>query len=545
MTIRLELDGRAEGDPDPLIGMRIVGDHVIMGVLGEGGMGKVYWAEDPDVGRIAIKVLHPEYSARGEIVARFYGEPRAASKIGNRYIVRFISKGVLPDGRVFLAMEYLEGISLDKYLASWGALPLREALARLLMVGGALVDAHERDIIHRDLKPENMFVTDEELGEFHETKLLDFGIAKFGDTALVNGVQTRTGAVMGTPLYMSPEQAMGLEVGARSDLYSLALVAHVMLTGSLPQVVPGTNSWRDPCELRPDLPAGVGQALLHALEYHPNQRPATLRVWLKALVDAVDGGVALANLYAPGLLRAGPDDATRKHSDVSASSLASGRVLDASGPQKTTLGEANGEANASAQNATPTAMRRSRRNVALAIAALLAVAVVAVAAWSIGRRRADSDRSGIREEVAAAPSVAVDAAIGGTALALDESAAAAVIDAGVEVAPVDALPAPDAATPEPVKAPEIDAGPQKPSTRPRPTSREPKPKPKEMGSLRVVIKPWGEAVLDGKRRLGESPILVHDVPEGRHKVSVSNDDHNETITITIRAGKTTVVERNW
>jgi serine/threonine protein kinase len=330
-TGRLRPTDRAERERgvDPLLEQRVLGDYVVKSLLGAGGMASVYLAEDPDIGRIAIKVLHEEFSQRKDMAARFVGEARAASAIGNPYIVKFVAKGRLPDGRVFLAMEYLDGEPFDCCLKSWGVLSPERAIALLGMACWALHDAHEKGIVHRDIKPGNLFWLKDGPGEFGALKVLDFGIAKIDDARLAGGVVTSTGTVLGTPKYMSPEQATGLRVDFRSDIYSVAVVAHLMLTGLVPQPELGSRGgWRDPREFRPELPPLLAAALLEGLEFRPEERPSSMRAWMRLVRNSHPRGVDLLRTYAYGFNFDAADaseDTDQDHARVVAAAAARSR----------------------------------------------------------------------------------------------------------------------------------------------------------------------------------------------------------------------------
>nr|MDQ3297472.1 serine/threonine protein kinase [Myxococcota bacterium] len=210
----------------------MVGEYQIDKQLGEGGMGRVFSAIHPVIAkRAAIKVLHPEFSANAEMVQRFIQEARSVNQIGHPNIVDIFAFGALPDGRFYFVMECLRGQSLRDCITKRRLAPM-EALAILETVTSTLEAAHEKGIVHRDLKPDNVFLV-EVKGNLPQVKLLDFGIAKLlGDDGRVQ--RTRTGNLMGTPGYMSPEQARGQDVDHRTDVYALGAVAYELLTGWLP-----------------------------------------------------------------------------------------------------------------------------------------------------------------------------------------------------------------------------------------------------------------------------------------------------------------------
>ncbi|MFO0577260.1 MAG: serine/threonine-protein kinase [Polyangia bacterium] len=183
-----------------------IGGYRILRVLGEGGMGVVYEGVREDIGgSAAIKVLRSEYALQPELAARFFNEARAANLVNHPGIVKVFDYGQLPSGVAFLAMEFLEGESLYKRLQREARLSEAESLRLGRQIASALAAAHEKQVVHRDLKPENVFIVpDAEAAGGERAKILDFGIAKL--TAMQQGpVRTNTNMLMGTPIYMSPE----------------------------------------------------------------------------------------------------------------------------------------------------------------------------------------------------------------------------------------------------------------------------------------------------------------------------------------------------
>nr|MBA3539155.1 serine/threonine protein kinase [Deltaproteobacteria bacterium] len=211
----------------------ILGNYRVLDKLSIGGMGTIYRAEHTLIGRIvAVKVLHPEMCANKDIVNRFFNEAKATTAIKHPGIVEIFDFGYMPSGHAYIVMEFLEGMTLAQRMKSRGPIHEGEAAMVLRGVSSALAAAHAKGIVHRDLKPDNIFVLpdpDSPLGE--RCKLLDFGIAKLTDIGLA-GSATKTGAVMGTPTYMSPEQCKGIgNVDHRADLYSLGCILYELVTG--------------------------------------------------------------------------------------------------------------------------------------------------------------------------------------------------------------------------------------------------------------------------------------------------------------------------
>jgi eukaryotic-like serine/threonine-protein kinase len=202
--------------------------------LGRGAMGTVWVAVHESLGqRVAIKIISPEHAGSAELRTRFEREARAAAQLRSRFVVSVFDHGTTSAGLPYIVMECLEGESLEERVLRLGQLPIAEASRVTRHVARGLAAAHARGIVHRDLKPGNIFITQNEHDEKDDwtAKILDFGVAKMDDFA--DRATTRTGTVIGTPLYMSPEQVRGSStVDARADLYSLGMVFFNMLTGS-------------------------------------------------------------------------------------------------------------------------------------------------------------------------------------------------------------------------------------------------------------------------------------------------------------------------
>jgi serine/threonine protein kinase len=210
-----------------------INGYVIDGVLGKGGMGVVYSATHQVIGkRAAIKVLRADVSSSGSAVERFVQEARAVNQIGHPNIIDIFDYGVLPDGRAFHLMDLLVGESLRQRLRR-GPLHPSEAASAIDGITSALIAAHDKGFIHRDLKPDNVYLIAKDDG-WPDVKLLDFGLAKLMPEAGQAAFITKTGVMLGTPEYMSPEQARGLSVDYRTDIYALGVLMFEILTGERP-----------------------------------------------------------------------------------------------------------------------------------------------------------------------------------------------------------------------------------------------------------------------------------------------------------------------
>ena len=244
--------------------------------LGSGGMADVYLAHDDILDRdVALKVMSSRYASDEEFVERFKREAQSAAALSHPNIVSIFDRGESEDGTYYIAMEYLPGGTLKDRIVKRGALPARTAAAVALQMAEALRAAHERDVIHRDIKPHNILITG--LGD---VKVTDFGIAR----AAASSTMTRTGHILGTAHYISPEQAMGEPVGPASDLYSLGIVLYEMLTGELPfdadtplgiAMKHVNGHLRQPKELNPAVPGGINAITIRLLAKNPEDRYAS------------------------------------------------------------------------------------------------------------------------------------------------------------------------------------------------------------------------------------------------------------------------------
>ena len=215
----------------------VAGKYRLARMIGQGGMGSVWEGEHISLGtHVAVKFIETELAESEEARERFDKEARAAAKLQSRYVVGVYDHGVMPDGRPFIVMEYLRGETLEERVVARGCLDLVETALVISQVARGLAKAHEQGIVHRDLKPENIFLTESPDDDEQIAKIVDFGIAKFTEGAPVGmSSSTRTGMLLGTPVYMSPEQARGLrDIDHRSDLWALGVLVYRCVVGKLP-----------------------------------------------------------------------------------------------------------------------------------------------------------------------------------------------------------------------------------------------------------------------------------------------------------------------
>ncbi len=236
-------------------------------------MADVFLAHDNVLDRdVALKVMNSRYARDEEFVERFRREAQSAAALSHPNIVSIYDRGESEDGTYYIAMEYLSGGTLKDRILKRGALPPKTAASVAAQIAEALRAAHDRGVVHRDIKPHNILIT-----EAGDIKVTDFGIAR----AASSSTMTKTGAVMGTAHYISPEQAMGESVGPTSDLYSLGVLLYEMVTGELPfdadtpigiamKHVNGTPP--PPKEINPEVPAGLNAIVVRLLQKDPNDR---------------------------------------------------------------------------------------------------------------------------------------------------------------------------------------------------------------------------------------------------------------------------------
>jgi serine/threonine protein kinase len=289
--------GRASGvgrlGEDPRVGSTLGGRYYLERLCGEGAMGRVYEARHVDIGRrLAVKILHSSFRHSEEVVERFRREARAASKIGHPNIIDVTDSGTTPDGAFYFVMEFLDGVDLEQLIQRDGALPLERALVITAQLTRALQAAHASEIIHRDLKPANvMLVNRKDDDDF--VKVLDFGISRnmdlegSGDDVPGSAKRglTRPDVAVGTPVYMSPEQAAGMRADALTDVYAVGGLLYEMLTATPPcagddvLTVLNKKATEDPMpigKLRPELPEDVQRLVMRALSRKPRDRQPSM-----------------------------------------------------------------------------------------------------------------------------------------------------------------------------------------------------------------------------------------------------------------------------
>jgi serine/threonine-protein kinase len=283
---------------DSLIGQSI-GNYRVDSLLGKGAMGEVYLGEHPQIGRkVAIKVLVASLSADQNMADRFMSEARAVNAINHPNVIQIFDFGQLPDGRLYFTMEFLDGRELTELLKDRAPLNLGQTLELLRQMAASLDAAHAKGIVHRDLKPDNVFVMEGPAGPV--VKILDFGIAKLLEPGMGSHTKTSTGMIMGTPMYMSPEQAAGdvNRISPRTDIYALAVIVYQMLSGHLPLQAPSvaqllamqiTEPPRPLQEVTEGLPEAVCDTVSRSLAKEPDERHQSAGEFYQSFVQACAG----------------------------------------------------------------------------------------------------------------------------------------------------------------------------------------------------------------------------------------------------------------
>jgi serine/threonine-protein kinase len=351
------------------------GNYRIVRLLGEGGFGEVYLAENPLLERrAAVKVLHTGLAQDPELVRRFLNEARAASAIRHPNIIEVFDAGLTPEGAPYILMEFLEGVSLQKRLADQGRLSLDLVLDIARQAGSALGAAHEAGIVHRDLKPENLFlIPDPNLPGAVRVKILDFGIAKIKRSAASGGtMRTQAGLIMGSPAYMSPEQCKdSADVDLRSDIYSFGVIIYEALSGKPPflaaspteiLVMQLTAIPTPLCEGLAHVPAYVEAAVMRALAKERAERFESVAVFVNALRG--EGVITKVGSAGSPLPEASAAASGQPSSDA---------TMMAGAPAVTTFSRATGEVGVSASDEALPTVARHRRWPVLALGGLAVV----------------------------------------------------------------------------------------------------------------------------------------------------------------------------
>jgi serine/threonine-protein kinase len=351
------------------------GNYRIVRLLGEGGFGEVYLAENPLLERrAAVKVLHTGLAQDPELVRRFLNEARAASAIRHPNIIEVFDAGITPEGAPYILMEFLEGVSLQKRLADQGRLGVDLVLDIARQAGSALGAAHAAGIVHRDLKPENLFlIPDPNLPGAVRVKILDFGIAKIKRSAASGGtMRTQAGLIMGSPAYMSPEQCKdSADVDLRSDIYSFGVIIYEALSGKPPflaaspteiLVMQLTAIPTPLCEGLAHVPAYVEAAVMRALAKERAERFESVAVFVNALRG--EGVITKVGSAGSPLPEASAAASGQPSSDA---------TMMAGAPAVTTFSRATGEVGVSASDEALPTVARHRRWPVLALGGLAVV----------------------------------------------------------------------------------------------------------------------------------------------------------------------------
>ena len=313
MSTDLVLDVQLASRARARVGTMIGSKYTLDALLGVGGMAAVYRASHRNGATFAVKVLHPEYGMRADVRARFLREGYIANSIKHVGVARVVDDEAIENGDAYIVMELLEGVSVDRLASRFSEkLPVRAVVALGIAVLDVLGAAHQAGVVHRDIKPANLFV-----GFDGRAVLLDFGIARVYDAATTGGLSTAAGVVLGTPAFMSPEQASGekSQIGPRTDMWSLGATMFTLMCGRT--VHPGDSgpqylvqsATRDAPKLHvvaPDVPEPVAAVVDRVLARKADERHATADEMREALIGAsrlawgnVPGAHDLALLFAP------------------------------------------------------------------------------------------------------------------------------------------------------------------------------------------------------------------------------------------------------
>lgn len=496
-------------------GELVDGKYRVRRKIGEGGMGAVFEAENLRISRrVAIKTLNASAAARPEMIERFEREAQAAGRIGNDHILEVLDLGSLPDGDRYIVMEFLEGDNLGDRIKSRGAIDARVLAGLIAQVCDGLQAAHDAGIIHRDLKPDNIFLVHEKAGIADYVKIIDFGISKFQQLSSDMSM-TRTGTLMGTPYYMSPEQARGAR-GAdhRTDIYALGVIMFEALVGEVPFAGETFNELMfnivlaEPPSLQaklPNLDPTFGQIVAQAMNREAALRfPSAkalgeaLTAWLArgpsgtAVIPHLNlpGGTAVmapvpqANLNQPAAAAPQPGVAS-PHGNIDAPAQTISAIA-APTPQLGGAGAAT-TAGISLSGAAVTPPKRSLLGPLLIGGFALLVVGGAGVGLLIASRQHASETAAAPVDAGVQVALGADAAPADTAQPADAGAAPNPSAAAAgSASAADAAPAPSTsdhkpqATPPTLTQPQAVAGKPAPKPEPKPEPA-PKPKPKPGG----------------------------------------------------------------
>ncbi|HYV29319.1 MAG TPA: serine/threonine-protein kinase, partial [Candidatus Eisenbacteria bacterium] len=278
-----------------LIGQTIDERYVIESAIGQGGVGAVYLARDRKLHdkRVVLKILLDSSLQNEWVVQKFQQEKEALARVDHPGVVGILDTGELPDGKAYLVMQFIDGVTLRSQVRPEG-MPLARAAEIIKQIGRALSAAHERGIFHRDLKPENIMLQSFGRGE-EQVKIIDFGIAKLKDSLVAPS--TVTGATAGTVAYMAPEQLTGKSISAATDIFALGVIAYEIVTGRKPfnpetgfELLEMQRSGVrvQPRDLRPALSTEANEAILRALNFVPAERFQTARDFGEILAQTLD-----------------------------------------------------------------------------------------------------------------------------------------------------------------------------------------------------------------------------------------------------------------
>lgn len=426
-------------------GQVLLGKYRVERLLGRGGMGEVYEARHVVVGRrFAVKFLKQAATGSSETRARFLREAQAAGALDNEHIAAVVDFDWAADGAPFLVMEYLNGESLAEVLRREGVLPLRRVLGILLQVCDGLAAAHAAGIVHRDLKPGNLFVVARSDAP-ELVKILDFGVAKLM-RAEPDGSNTASGAVLGTPLYMAPEQARGeRSVDLRVDIHALGVIAYESLSGQRPHPGDGYNAIlahiltqpvRPLRELCPELPQGLVRAVERALAFEPSDRHESASALAAELLPLAGRAVSSRGAHFD----------LRSSAHVAASEKTLSTSADARAPADGTLQSAVGDARSLGSSSVGPRRR---------VWQFMAVAATVAAFWLLAQRTgsvppsAAVDTASVSMPIAAVPASAAapSARASASATALEHASAVATASAPA------AKPKPAGVTSRPPRSP--------------------------------------------------------------------------------------------